>query len=121
MSLMRRSLITICLTAICLCACVDTPPPIAKGLPNKFADVPSAFDQRVKERFPLGSAESALVAELRREHFGIRERTEPNSPFHFSAAREVGDFVCKRRYEISWNASSGTIADVGSAFSVTCL
>lgn len=109
---MKRRQILACLTATCLCACVESPPRIGQGLPANFAEARTAFDQRVKERFPVGSSESALVTELRREHFRI-------SPF--SATREVSNFVCRLMYEVDWKAADGEITEVGGVFRPTCL
>jgi hypothetical protein len=50
-----------------LSACFDSPPAIGSHLPGTFAVASDALNQRVKERFPVGSGESALRAELKRE------------------------------------------------------
>src|SRR5215470_14150116 len=104
-------LVMIGITATSVCACVGNPPRIARGLPENYAQARPAFDQRVKERFPIGSTEAALVAELRRERFQIRETTQPRS-----ATRDVGQLVCRRTYVVDWSASDGKIAGISGNY-----
>jgi len=55
-----------------LSACADPMPKLADGLPRSFGPT-SDFDKRLHEQFPVGSNESQLTAELKREKFLFRD------------------------------------------------
>ena len=42
------------------------PPPIGQGLPSNIREAGAEFDRRVQARFPVGSDENELRAELAR-------------------------------------------------------
>jgi hypothetical protein len=109
----------IALLGVCLVACKDTPPPIARDLPEDAYAAIVAFDQRVKARFPVGSDEAALRAEVARERFVIT--TDRDSPTIFIATYEHNDFTCRVDWTIQWRADGGKIVDIGAKYWPTCL
>jgi hypothetical protein len=70
--ILRRILPVI--VATLLSACSAQPPSMGRNLDRR--DTPH-FDERVRQRFPVGSDESQLEAELRSEQFSIAEIHDP--------------------------------------------
>jgi hypothetical protein len=103
-----------------LCGCVTPPPPIGADLPTNIQEANSAFDERVKARFPPGSAESALTQELARERFTITTDAATPSRFQHVARRDSMRAMCDASWRISWNASAGTIQDIEGGFGAIC-
>jgi hypothetical protein len=112
---MRRYVLLAAFTSVCICGCTEPPPPIARDLPPGTSP-DTAFDQRVKSQFPVGSDESNLVAELRRESFKVTY-----SSSHSSATRDIEGLPCRRIWTISWSAQTGKITDVTGNFREICL
>lgn len=112
---MHRHILLIITAALCICGCTHTPP-IGRELPRGPERHGVYFDQRVKSRFPVGSDESNLVAELRRERFNVI-----SSPTRSSAKRDIGGIPCRRIWSISWTAEAGKITDVTGDYGETCL
>ena len=50
---------------------VSGPPPIARNMYPIAGTVSPSWSRRLRERFPVGSAERDLVGRLRREHFQV--------------------------------------------------
>ena len=87
---------------------------------------PARFGQRVRERFPPGSSEAALVAELRREHFKIAPITWPawSNPKGFTMqARYNGTYylACEIDWTIEWRADAGRISVIDAGYGDVCL
>lgn len=102
-----------------LAACAVAPPPIVYDLPEGAQAATAAFDQRVKARFPAGSDEAPLRAELVRQRFVIR--ASEDSPPTFIATYEHGDVSCRADWTIQWREDGGRIADIGAIYASTCL
>jgi hypothetical protein len=105
--------------AIALAGCKDLPPPIGDDLPEGANAASAAFDQRVKARFPAGSDEGVLRAELVRERFVIR--TSEDAPPTFIATYEHSDITCRVDWTIQWREDGGRIVDIGAKYLPTCL
>lgn len=119
---MHRLPILAVMIGIFLSACQGSPPLIAKNLPGgTWADVSSAFNARVQLRFPVGSSEAVMLAELKREHFNTETRDTSASRFQFSALRDLPGLVCRRFWTIRWNSDAGKIADIEGGYSGVCL
>jgi hypothetical protein len=103
-----------------LCACASRPPALGLGLRVGIDDNPG-FAQRVRLRFPVGSDEQLLLAELRREKFRIAAVDDPSTPHRFLAGYEVGQLVCRDRWVVSWRAEEGRIEDITGSSRETCL
>lgn len=86
MNRLNRALELSAFATLSLTACAELAPLIGRGLPPALAEARPAFDQRVKERFPIGSDEAAMRAELRREGFAFRSVSEIHArmPRNFS-------------------------------------
>lgn len=117
---MRLSMLTSALGALLLAACSGSEPPIGRGLPMTFGYKP-AFEQRLRERFPVGSDESRLIAELRSEKFTLGEIQDPSSRYRNSALYEASHgFACKGEWQIYWTASKGIINEIGGMNREVC-
>jgi hypothetical protein len=106
--------------AVLLSACSDRSPQIAQGLSLDFGET-GQFDDRVRQRFPIGSSEEALVAELRREEFSIREVREPDGPYRFSATYDIHGFTCRDSWTIEWAVVHERIAMIQGVSRQICL
>jgi len=106
--------------ATLLVGCSKTVPPIGRGLPTTFGFTP-AFEQRLRERFPIGSDEGRLIAELRSEKFVFGEVQDPPSRYRSSARYEAshGPF-CKGEWQIYWTAPQGIITEIGGMNREVC-
>jgi hypothetical protein len=102
-----------------LVGCKGIPPPLAYDLPEGGYAATAAFDQRVRARFPVGSDEGPLRAELVRERFVIR--VSEDSPPTFIATYEHADVACRVDWTIYWHEDGGRIIDIGARYSPTCL
>ena len=60
---MRRRMMLAVFCAFLVAACSNVTPSLGRGLPRTFGPTPD-FDKRIQERFPVGSEESKLLAEL---------------------------------------------------------
>jgi hypothetical protein len=91
-------------------------------LPRNFKQANAAFDQRVKTRFPLGSPESNLLAELKREHFKISPVDDRSGRFSHDAIRggNMGP-TCNLQWEILWRSADAKIAEIAATYYATCL
>jgi hypothetical protein len=103
-----------------LAACTTKPPPIARGLPSNIQDARQAFSERVPTRFPVGSAETDLRAELQRQHFTIRTAGPYRAPYQFTAIVDSPG-ICRRTWVILWTAQTNQITRIAGDYSVTCL
>jgi hypothetical protein len=118
------SAILVALTLL-LSGCAS-PPPIARGLPSAFAEARPVFDQRVRDRFPVGSAEADLQQELHRQGFTVSKTGGERAPhylvaYEFAASRSEGTLACKLTWTIYWSAEAGKIANVAGDYGATCL
>ena len=103
-----------------LAACTTKPPPIAGGLPNNIQEARQAFSERVPMRFPVGSAETDLRAELQRQRFTIRTAGAYRAPYQFSASVDIPG-ICRRTWVILWSAQTHQITSIAGDYSETCL
>jgi hypothetical protein len=92
-----------------LCACSDRAPPIGRDLPKTFGYTP-AFEQRLRQRFPIGSDEQNLLTELRSERFTIDKMHD--SPSRVSALYKVSGLPCGEEWTVQWSADQGKITEI---------
>jgi len=102
-----------------LTACTDSPPPLGSHLPGVFKEASNAFDQRVKERFAIGTHEGTLRRELARERFVVAR--DPKSPFSFTATYIANELVCRADWHIRWSEFAGRIATIDADYGEICL
>jgi hypothetical protein len=107
----RRKMTLAVLCAFGVSACSYTTPPLGRGLPRDFVPTPD-FDRRVKERFPVGSDESKLIAELHDERFATTETQDPSSPYRFSALYVAQGIACRESWRVRWKAEQGRIVEI---------
>ena len=68
----------------------------------------------------MGSDETRLLAELRRQHFVIKQTGDlPRYPN--SATYEARQIVCKLSWTISWSAEEGRIQEISGGYGDACL
>ena len=107
------------LVGLAVCGCTENAPPIARELPGSLARARELFDQRVKARFPVGPAESQMIAELRRERFEVHEPSDSSG--RSKAIRDIQGLPCRRKWTISWTATAGQITDAAGDYGEVCL
>jgi hypothetical protein len=110
----RAALLTFC--ALFGAGCANPPPQMAFGLTHSLVPT-SDFDARIKERFPVGSDERALSAELRRERFSIRAATGLDGSYQFAGYYDRQEFPCRESWTVLWSSRFGTITAVGGRYS----
>ena len=109
------------LAAICVPACSDPPPKIGRDLPRTFADARPVFDKRIRELFPIGSDEAALLTELRTERFKIQAETTSPSQYESSAVFTANQLVCSATWAIHWSSAGGKVTAITGDYGATCL
>ena len=109
------------LWVLLLPACSASTPPLGRGLPKTFAPMAPDFDKRIKQRFPAGSDEEQLLAELRSERFKIREIDDPSSRYRHSALYEHPGVACKESWTIQWTDDHAKITSIEGRYRQVCL
>lgn len=121
----------VCATALIVGGCAAIPPPLARDLPQGDRNRTLALQARLSERYPIGSSESVLTDELRKEGFSIK----PFDPLHrivrdrfdFMARHGRFDIVgCNVDWDVYWAARNGVITAISGdydhgEFGNTCL
>jgi hypothetical protein len=111
----RRQIALAILMLVAISACTSWTPPIGRDLPRAFG--PTAdFDKRMQQRFPAGSDEAALVAELRQERFSIDKTRDPSGTFRHLAHYTRQD-ICRTSWEVLWNGEQGRIVEIKGKYS----
>jgi hypothetical protein len=94
-------------------------PAIAATLPGNESQFSGELNDRIRERFPIGTSEDSLIAYLAAENFAPewRRRDEPNaSTFVWNG------LLCKKIIRIYWRAdTSGALTDVNGSYESRCL
>jgi hypothetical protein len=106
------------IVAMLLSACSEQPPPMGRNLARRDT---SHFDERVRQRFPVGSDENQLEAELRNEQFSIAEIHDPANRYQLSALHEVNSVACREDWTIQWTAEEGKIMGIEGRIRDICL
>jgi hypothetical protein len=107
------------LMASVLSACVGSPPAIGSHLRGSFSEASNAFDGRVKARFPVGSDETALRAELAREKFVVS--ADKDSASDFVARYHADEIVCGASWVIRWSVAEAKVAAISGIYREVCL
>jgi hypothetical protein len=117
----RRGMMLATYCAVVVSACSNATPALVRGLPRSFVPT-SDFDIRIKERFPVGSAESKLLAELHGERFATTKIQDSSKPYRYSAVYVAQSIACREWWKIQWNAEHGQIIGIeGSNSGELCL
>lgn len=94
-------------------------PALVATLPGDEAGFSHEFDNRIRDRFPPGSSEDALVDYLVGEKFvpDWRRRDGPNA----SVLRLTG-LVCEKVIRVNWQAdAAGVLTAVSGSYASHCL
>jgi hypothetical protein len=98
---------------------LKTLPPIAATLPGDEADFSRELNDRIRERFPVGSGDKALIAELADEQFlpEWRRGDDANASTFVWAG-----LLCKKTVRVTWRAdTSGILTEVNGSYESRCL
>lgn len=82
-------------------------PEIAQGLPPNYAEGEQVFNARLEDRFPVGTAEGALVEELKRQGFSIKD----GSSGQFATFIEK-NMIVSNVWNVGWEVENGTISKI---------
>lgn len=105
------------LTAACSSASNQPLPQIAAKLPADVRLAEQVFDRRVKAAYPVGSAESTVIAALQKSGFKIG----PTGPDGYrSADIQRGDAICTTIWSVRWKADATSITDAFGVFGYRC-
>lgn len=99
----RGPILIAALATVLLSGCYSTVPSIAQGGPKNVELVTPYFDNQIKRRFPVGSDEEKLRAELYRESFRISETNDPQVGYQYIATYQDNG-VCKVVWTVRWNS-----------------
>lgn len=116
-SLTLRFIAVVVTAALSLSACSEQPPLMARGLSR---DTP-AFNERLRNRFPVASDEDTLTAELQKERFSVRGINDPSTPYRHLAQYDAHELVCKDVWTILWSAEAGKITMIEGKTGSICL
>ena len=90
-------------------------PPIARGVRGVKAGE-QIFRERIKNRYPIGSLETGLTTDLKRQGFQLRLGSR------FSRATISRFFYCGQlEWMITWKADRGRLTEVNGIFGATCV
>ena len=87
------------------------PPELGRALPADSRAAESVFNARVEGRFPRGTLETDLVAELKRQEFSVR--SSENGEF---ATFSDGGFPIEKLWHVGWRASDGRITSAWGVY-----
>jgi hypothetical protein len=92
----------------------ETPdPPLLRGLPGRYADGSKMLTDRARARFPAGTPESAVVAELGTQGF------EVSPPSRNAQWRRTG-MPCTEIARIWWSAEQGRVTAIEGLRNAIC-
>jgi len=94
---------------------------LTRDLPSKLSDFSPAFDERIRARFPIGSAVQDMGIELARNGFGRRDWTTIQDQEHRASFTNYG-LPCALDFLVFWKADSQErLTNIRAAASATCL
>ena len=93
-------------------------PAIVATLPGDEARFSAEFDARIRDRFPVGTSEDALVDYLASEHFAPEWRRRDGAN---AAAFVWSGLLCAKTVRVSWRAdATGGLTEVNGAYESHC-
>ncbi len=98
-------------------------PPIGADLPEKVDQAQPAFDQRVKQRFPLGSEAAAMISALKQQGFEGPESWEPDfeqpSPGeHIRSMDFRSGSLFSTLWSVRWRENRGKITEIWGVYGI---
>jgi hypothetical protein len=118
---MQRHITAAAVTVLCLSGCVVSPPPLGAGLSHNYTEASPAFDQRIKNQYPVGSSEDVLRAELHNERFQVLQGIDPTLRYWYAASFDTLGAACRNKWTVWWNADRGTITEIAADYDQVCL
>jgi hypothetical protein len=94
-------------------------PEIVATLPGDESSFSQEFDDRLRQRFPVGSSEDKLLGFLASENFvpDWRRRDDPNASFFVQ-----NGLICQRSARVFWRAdAAGTLTEIRGSYGSQCL
>jgi hypothetical protein len=94
-------------------------PEIVATLPGDESEFSREFDDRVRERFPIGSSDDKFVDFLGSEGFfpDWRLRDNPNASFFVQS-----ELICQKIVRVFWRAdTAGALTDVRGSYESRCV
>ena len=94
-------------------------PEIVATLPGDESEFSREFDDRVRERFPIGSSEDKLLDFLTNENFlpDWRRRDNPNASFFVQSG-----LICQKIVRVFWRAdAAGALTDLRGSYESHCV
>src|SRR3984957_3198083 len=94
-------------------------PEIVATLPGDESEFSREFDERLRERFPVGSSEDKLLTFLTNEGFfpDWRSRDNPNASFFVQSG-----LICQKIIRVFWRANAaGTLTDIRGSYESQCI
>ena len=112
------------LSLLALSGCQETKrealPPIAADLPAETEAAGHVFQQRVQQRFPVGTPEGELISTLKSQGFVIHGATEAGD-FNNAILRRDADGLCQTEWSVRWRASQRRLSEVWAVHFVRCV
>ncbi len=92
-------------------------PPIAQGMDSSFSTGDAQFKARVRARYPVGSSEKRLLADLRAQGFTADVRPGDLSSADLRRFIGCGDKI----WSVRWRATGDRITEVFGVYGAICL
>jgi hypothetical protein len=94
-------------------------PPLATGLPGDTRAASTAFNEAVQQRFPPGSNETDLIAELQKENF-TQPSSDPRSGKRYASFTRRAGLVMEERVTVVWKTDAeGRITEIAGSHGLT--
>jgi hypothetical protein len=94
-------------------------PAIAATLPGEESEFSRELDDRIRERFPIGTSEEKLIAYFANEKFTPEWRRRDDSN---ASAFVWNGLLCKRTVRVFWRAdAAGSLTEVSGTYESDCL
>jgi len=94
-----------------LSGCGSGGPEIGRGLPAKYAEAEPLFDQRVKDRFPLGTDEKRLIEELKNQGFEVLPTYDGVKDATFKRG-----WIVQTIWSVRWRANGNQVTEVWGVY-----
>lgn len=88
---------------------------------TNFAAGERELNERVRTRFPPGSSEAAMIAELHRQGFRTDPIERDERGLWHSATFERHDLVCIIIWSVRWRSQGQRITEIWAVYGGQCL
>lgn len=89
-------------------------PALGRDLPPEYAEGEKVFDRRVKAKFPIGTSEGDLIAELRSQGFSVDFRGR----CVVQSAKIERGLIFRTGWSVRWRAKAGRIEEIWGVYGV---